>query len=313
MRNALKTVVLLAVLGALFMGIGVALRRQGGLRHRARARPRVRAAAPTGSATSSRSRPRGAVPVEPGRSCPQLYAIVDDLTQRGRHADAHDLRRRRPRSPTPSPPAATPTTRRSPSRRASSRSLDRDELRGVLAHEISHVRNRDILIGSVAAAVALGDHVPRAHGDVGRDVRRRWRRRPRRQLFGALAMMILAPIAAALLQMALSRSREYEADRSGAAPPRHDGEPLARALEKIEAYAKQVPMNIDPAHAHGVHHQPAHRAQGGVRQPVQHAPADRRPHRPPAHRAVLTRARRGASRGGRAARRRWAASVAAIG
>jgi heat shock protein HtpX len=67
-------------------------------------------------------------------------------------------------------------------------------------------------------------------------------------IFGVLAMAILAPIAAGLLQMALSRSREYQADASGA----HlidDGEPLARALEKIEAYAKQVPMNINPAQA----------------------------------------------------------------
>jgi heat shock protein HtpX len=65
-------------------------------------------------------------------------------------------------------------------------------------------------------------------------------------VFGALAMMILAPIAAMMMQMALSRSREYEADRSGAALL-GDGEPLARALEKIDAYAKQVPMNVDPA------------------------------------------------------------------
>jgi heat shock protein HtpX len=65
---------------------------------------------------------------------------------------------------------------------------------------------------------------------------------------GALAMMILAPIAAALLQMALSRSREYEADRSGAELI-GDGEPLARALVKIEQYAKQVPMDVNPAQA----------------------------------------------------------------
>ena len=65
---------------------------------------------------------------------------------------------------------------------------------------------------------------------------------------GVLAMAILAPIAAVLLQMALSRSREYEADRSGAKLI-GDGEPLARALAKIEASAKQIPMNIDPAHA----------------------------------------------------------------
>ena len=61
-------------------------------------------------------------------------------------------------------------------------------------------------------------------------------------------MMILAPIAAGLLQMALSRSREYEADRGGA-ELLGNGEPLARALQKIEVYAKQIPMNVDPAHA----------------------------------------------------------------
>jgi heat shock protein HtpX len=67
-------------------------------------------------------------------------------------------------------------------------------------------------------------------------------------IFGALAMMIFAPIAAMVLQMALSRSREYEADRSGA-ELLGDGESLAQALEKIEAYAKRVPMDIDPAQA----------------------------------------------------------------
>ena len=68
-------------------------------------------------------------------------------------------------------------------------------------------------------------------------------------IFGVIAMAILAPVAAALLQMALSRSREFEADRSGRELLGGDGEPLARALEKIEAYAKQVPMNVDPAQA----------------------------------------------------------------
>jgi len=65
-------------------------------------------------------------------------------------------------------------------------------------------------------------------------------------IFGLLAMMILAPIAATMLQLALSRSREFEADRSGA-ELLGTGEPLARALEKIDAYARQVPMNVDPA------------------------------------------------------------------
>jgi heat shock protein HtpX len=126
--------------------------------------------------------------------------------------------------------------------------LSWDELRGVLAHEISHVGNRDILISSVAAAVAMmitflarmamwGAIFGGGRGD-DRDG----------NVFGLIAMMILAPIAAAILQMALSRSREYEADRSGAQLI-GDGEPLAQALQKIEAYANQIPMNVDPAHA----------------------------------------------------------------
>jgi heat shock protein HtpX len=125
--------------------------------------------------------------------------------------------------------------------------LDDEELRGVLAHELSHVKNRDILISSVAAAVALGiTFVARmaVWGAIfggGND-------RDGGNAFSAIAMMILAPIAAYMMQMALSRGREFQADESGA-HLLHDGEPLARALEKIEAYAKQVPMNINPAQA----------------------------------------------------------------
>jgi heat shock protein HtpX len=125
--------------------------------------------------------------------------------------------------------------------------LDWDELRGVLAHEMSHVGNRDILIGSVAAAVALGItfiasmlRFAAIFGG-GRDDRGG-------SPFELLALAILAPLAAGLIQMALSRSREFEADRTGAQVI-GDGEPLARALLKLEAGAKQIPMNIDPAHA----------------------------------------------------------------
>jgi heat shock protein HtpX len=125
--------------------------------------------------------------------------------------------------------------------------LDWDELRGVLAHEMSHVGNRDILIGSVAAAVALGItfiatmlRFAAIFGG-GRDDRGG-------SPFELLALAILAPLAAGLLQMALSRSREFEADRTGARVI-GNGEPLARALLKLEAGAKQIPMNIDPAHA----------------------------------------------------------------
>ena len=125
-----------------------------------------------------------------------------------------------------------------------------DELRGVLAHEISHVGNRDILIGSVAAAVATGiTFIARfamwgaLFGGGGGDNRRRGQNG-----LEVLALVILAPIAAALLQMALSRSREFEADRSGARLI-NDGEPLARALEKLETAVRQIPMEVAPAQA----------------------------------------------------------------
>ncbi|HET6664043.1 MAG TPA: zinc metalloprotease HtpX [Acidimicrobiales bacterium] len=126
------------------------------------------------------------------------------------------------------------------------RILTWEQLRGVLAHEISHVGNRDILIGSVAAAIAVGitaiatflrfSAIFGGRDDEGGNP------------IALLALAILAPIAAGLLQMALSRSREFEADRSGARLI-GDGEPLAQALQKLEAGAHQIPMNIDPAHA----------------------------------------------------------------
>ncbi|MEW6154820.1 MAG: zinc metalloprotease HtpX [Actinomycetota bacterium] len=126
--------------------------------------------------------------------------------------------------------------------------LDWNELRGVLAHEISHIGNRDILIGSVAAAVAMGiTFVARMAmwgamlgGGRGDD--------RNANPIALLAMALLAPMAAAVLQMALSRSREYEADRTGARLL-GDGESLARALSKLEQGARAVPMDVDPVQA----------------------------------------------------------------
>jgi heat shock protein HtpX len=124
--------------------------------------------------------------------------------------------------------------------------LDENELRGVIAHELAHVRNRDILIGSVAAAIAMGiTFVARMAmwgsffgGSDDEDGGG----------FGILLMAILAPVAALLLQMAISRSREFEADRVGS---RLAGNPegLARALEKLHVSAKRIPMNVHPAQA----------------------------------------------------------------
>jgi heat shock protein HtpX len=126
---------------------------------------------------------------------------------------------------------------------------DWDELRGVLAHEISHVGNRDILIGAVAAAVATGiTFLARMamwgamFGGGGRDDD------DRNNPIALLALSLLAPLAAMLLQMALSRSREFEADRSGARLI-GDGEALARALEKLERGARAIPMDVAPAQA----------------------------------------------------------------
>ena len=127
--------------------------------------------------------------------------------------------------------------------------LSPDELRGVLAHELSHVRNKDILIGSVAAAIAMGITFSARMvmwgamfgGMGGRDDEGS-------NPLGLLAMAVLAPLAAGLLQMALSRSREFEADLTGASLT-GNGEPLARALEKMQIATKKVPMRVNPAQA----------------------------------------------------------------
>ncbi len=123
-----------------------------------------------------------------------------------------------------------------------------DEVRGVLAHELGHVRNRDILIGSVAAAVATGISFianmamwgamlggGRDDDEGGNPI-------------ALLATVLLAPIAAGLLQMALSRSREFEADRTGAELI-GTGAPLASALQKLEMAAQRVPMDVPPTQA----------------------------------------------------------------
>jgi heat shock protein HtpX len=125
--------------------------------------------------------------------------------------------------------------------------LEEDELRGVLAHELSHVHNRDILIGSVAAAIAMAiTFVARIlmWGGVYGGGRRDRRTNP----LGLIALVVLAPLAATIVQLALSRARESEADLSGAELI-GAGYPLAQALRKMERSARQIPMDVDPAHA----------------------------------------------------------------
>jgi heat shock protein HtpX len=120
--------------------------------------------------------------------------------------------------------------------------LDDEELEGVLAHELGHVRNRDILISSVAATLA-GAITMLARFEFwfgGRDDRDRG---------GGLLTLILAPIAAMLIQLAVSRAREYEADATGAHFT-HNPYALARALQKLDAYSKRLPMAVPASTAH---------------------------------------------------------------
>jgi heat shock protein HtpX len=128
--------------------------------------------------------------------------------------------------------------------------MSQDELEGVLAHELAHVKNRDILISSIAATMAGAVMIlanmarwsaifgGRSSDDGGRG-----------NVIGVIAMSILAPIAAMLIQMAISRSREYHADTTGA---EFAGNPrgLAKALEKLGAYSRKLPMESNASTAH---------------------------------------------------------------
>jgi heat shock protein HtpX len=181
---------------------------------------------------------------------PELYAIVQELASRANLP--------MPRVyviPEQSPNAFA--TGRNPEHSAVAvtegllRIMNREELKGVLAHEMSHIKNRDILIGSIAATMAgaimiLADMAkwslffggPRDDEDNGG-----------LGILGVILMAIIAPIAALLIQMAISRSREYLADETGA---KLAGTPmgLANALEKLALYSRKVPLDANPATAH---------------------------------------------------------------
>ena len=157
--------------------------------------------------------------------------------------------------PTPSPNAFA--TGRNPQHAAVAategimRILDEREIEGVLAHELAHVKHRDILIGSVAATVAatimmvarMAQYAAIFGGGSSRDDNRGG------NPFSLLLMVILAPLAAMLIQAAISRSREFAADAGGAAIA---GSPygLASALKKLELASKQVPLDANPATSH---------------------------------------------------------------
>ncbi len=130
--------------------------------------------------------------------------------------------------------------------------LDDEELEGVLAHELGHVRNRDILTSSIAATLAGAISILARMGfwfGLGGDGRDRDRS-------GGILMILFAPLAAMLIQLWVSRTREYEADATGAHIT-HNPYALARALQKLDAYSRRLPMAATPSTAHLFIVQPA--------------------------------------------------------
>lgn len=241
-RNTAKTFVLLAGIGGLFILLGSLFGGAGGALIGL-----TIALAITGASYwfSDRIAIRAAQAVEvDAKTAPELHQMVHSL------ATAAELPMPRVYvSPSPQPNAFA--TGRNPAHSAVAvtegllTNCPPNEVRAVLAHELAHIRNRDILIGSIAAAIATAISLLANMAMIA-------------GVFGGgddddgpsagsmLLMALLAPIAAGLLQMAISRSREFDADRYGA---QLSGDPmaLASALRRLEALAQRSPMEITPA------------------------------------------------------------------
>src|ERR671932_30226 len=251
MSNAIKTTILLAALTGLFVVIGGALGGRGGMVIAFLFAILMNLGAYWFSGDLA-LRMAGAREVSPEQA-PELHRLVEEL--------ATYARLPKPRVAiveSPSPNAFATGRDANHSVVAVTTGilglLSRDELAGVLAHELGHVRNRDILISSIAATVA-GAITMLAHmaqwsmilGGFGRSNDEE--HSGFHGLIGSLLMIILAPIAATLIQLAITRSRKYGADDMGA---RVHGNPesLARALEKLELASRLRPLPVNPAAAH---------------------------------------------------------------
>ncbi len=243
MINGMKTFALLALMGGLFVVVGGAIGGNGGLVFGL-----VLGLLMVGGAYWFSDRlaiaSARAKPADPAQY-PEYHRVMAELSE-----GAGLPMPRLYVSPNPQPNAFA--TGRNPGNAAVAVTegllahMDWSEVRGVLAHELMHIRNRDILIGSVAATVGMAiTMIARMAmfaamfgGGRGRD----------RNPIGEIAFAILAPVAAMLIQAAISRSREFQADAS-AARLIGDGEPLARALEKLEVAAGRIPSGVDPNQA----------------------------------------------------------------
>ena len=244
--NTFKTFILMAALTALFMIGGQALAGQQGMVIALVMALGLNFFAYWNSAKMALAMNKARHVSE--QEAPELHQIVDNL--------AHRAGIPKPKvyivdNPTPNAFA----TGRNPQHAAVAvtsgimKILNRQELEGVLAHELGHIKNRDILISSIAAVMAgaisyLATMAQwamifgggRGHDDEGGNP------------FVTIIMMIVAPLAASLIQMAISRSREYLADAAGA---EISGNPrsLASALHKLTTYNRQLPMDVNPASA----------------------------------------------------------------
>jgi heat shock protein HtpX len=240
MTNNLKTAVLLGLMGGLFVAVGYALGGGGGATFALGFAVLFNFGIYFFSDKLALKAARARAVTE--QEMPEVYAMVRDLAGRANMPmpSIYFIESMQPnafatgRNPKHAAVAVT---------RGILNMMNQAELEGVLAHELAHVRNRDILIATIAATIGAAlSFLARMYfwGGMGR----------RRDNNGAsliigLVAMILAPLAAAVIQMAISRSREYQADRSGA---ESTGSPmaLASALAKLEQ-GSRVPMNVDPA------------------------------------------------------------------
>lgn len=236
MANSFKTMILLAALGGLAMAIGGALGGSGGITI-GLGIGLLMAGGSYFFSDKLAIKSARAVPADPAQY-PQYFAIMEDLTTRANMPM----------------PKLYVTPNRQPNAFATGRNpknaavavtvglmelMEWDEIRGVLAHELAHIENRDILVGSVAAAIAMAvTYAARMAMWGGMRGRRDQGTNP----LVMIATIVLAPLAASFIKSAISRTREYKADAS-AARLMGDAEPLARALEKLGMASGRIPAD----------------------------------------------------------------------